>query len=393
MSVATHISEAMIHSSWIRKMFEEGAKLKAQFGEDNVYDFSLGDPDVPQPESFYTTLKALASKPDPKAHGYMPNAGFTTTRDAIAKKVAKDHHVDIQGKHVIMTCGAAGGLNVALKTILNPGEEVIVPKPCFAEYQFYISNHNGVITLVSTNADFSLDVDALEKAINDKTRAVLINSPNNTTGVIYSHDDITRLSSLLERYSNKYGKPIYLLSDEPYRELIYDGSTVPSILSHYNYSMVVSSFSKTMSLPGERIGYIAINPSMPDADIIMAGLILCNRILGFVNAPALMQRIIERIAFDRVDVNAYAIRRDMFCNGLKGAGYSFITPKGAFYVFCKSPIEDDVIFVKHLLNFNILAVPGVGFGGPGYFRLAFCVPEKVIEKSIPQFKKALEMLK
>ena len=196
----------------------------------------------------------------------MPNAGFTTTRDAIAKKVAKDHHVDIQGKHVIMTCGAAGGLNVALKTILNPGEEVIVPKPCFAEYQFYISNHNGVITLVSTNADFSLDVDAIEKAINDKTRAVLINSPNNPTGVIYSHDDITRLSSLLERYSNKYGKPIYLLSDEPYRELIYDGSTVPSILSHYNYSMVVSSFSKTMSLPGERIGYIAINPSMPDAD-------------------------------------------------------------------------------------------------------------------------------
>ncbi|HQG41546.1 MAG TPA: pyridoxal phosphate-dependent aminotransferase, partial [Spirochaetota bacterium] len=324
---------------------------------------------------------------------YMPNAGFTTTRDAIAKKVAKDHHVDIQGKHVIMTCGAAGGLNVALKTILNPGEEVIVPKPCFAEYQFYISNHNGVITLVSTNADFSLDVDALEKAINDKTRAVLINSPNNPTGVIYSHDDITRLSSLLERYSNKYGKPIYLLSDEPYRELIYDGSTVPSILSHYNYSMVVSSFSKTMSLPGERIGYIAINPSMPEADIIMAGLILCNRILGFVNAPALMQRIVERIAFDRVDVNAYAVRRDMFCNGLKDAGYSFITPKGAFYVFCKSPIEDDVIFVKHLLNFNILAVPGVGFGGPGYFRLAFCVPEKVIEKSIPQFKKALEMLK
>ncbi|HPP49780.1 MAG TPA: pyridoxal phosphate-dependent aminotransferase [Spirochaetota bacterium] len=392
MSVATYIAEAMTRSSWIRKMFEEGARLKAQFGEENVYDFSLGNPDVTPPKSFFSTLQSLASQPDPKAHGYMPNAGFMSARTTIAKKVAKDHSIDISGDYVILTCGAAGGLNVALKTILNPGEEVIVPKPYFVEYGFYIANHNGIINLVPTKSDFALDIDAIEKAINEKTRAVLINSPNNPTGVIYSHEDITRLAALLQRYSEKFGKPIYLLSDEPYRELVYDNSTVPSILSHYTHSMVVSSFSKTLSLPGERIGYIAINPSMPEADIVMAGLILCNRILGFVNAPALMQRVVEKIAFDTVDVKAYSTRRDMICEGLQKAGYSFVKPKGAFYVFCKSPLEDDVVFVKHLLNFNILAVPGVGFGGPGFFRLAFCVPEKVIEKSMPQFKKALESL-
>lgn len=392
MSVATYISEAMIRSSWIRKMFEEGARLKAQYGEDNVYDFSLGNPDVSPPQSFFTTLQALASAKEPKLHGYMPNAGFTAARGTIARKVAKDHSIDIGAEHIILTCGAAGGLNVALKTILNPGEEVIVPKPYFVEYGFYVSNHNGVITLVDTKPDFSLDIEAIEKAITVKTRAVLINSPNNPTGAIYSHEDISRLASLIKRYSEKFGKPIYLLSDEPYRELVYDGAAVPSILAHYTHSIVISSFSKTLSLAGERIGYIAISSAMPEADNVMAGLILCNRVLGFVNATALMQRIIEKIAFDTVDVNAYKTRRDMICQGLHEAGYSFFNPKGAFYVFCKSPIEDDVVFVKHLLNFNILAVPGVGFGGPGNFRLAFCVPESVIEKSMPQFKKAIESL-
>jgi aspartate aminotransferase len=325
-------------------------------------------------------------------HGYMPNAGFDEVREAIARMVTETHGIDIRGENIVMTCGAAGGLNVVLKTILNPDDQVIVPKPYFAEYGFYIDNHGGKIVLVDTNDDFSLNIQTIKDAINDKTAAVLINSPNNPTGRVYSEDEIQSLSDLLKRGTDK-GKTIYLVSDEPYRDIVYDNREVPSILRFYEQSVVVTSYSKSLSIPGERIGYIAINPACGEVDSLMSGFILCNRILGFVNAPALMQRLVARLGSLSVDVSTYKRRRDLLIEGLSDAGYQYVVPQGAFYLFCKSPIEDDVEFVRYLQRYNILVVPGSGFGGPGYFRIAYGVPERVIAKAIPRFKEALVDLK
>jgi aspartate aminotransferase len=376
-------------SSWIRKMFEEGARLKEEFGSDNVYDFSLGNPDLEPPEEFFKAIKGCTENRKAGAHGYMPNSGFPEVRDIIAGKVSKEHNIDIDGNSMVMTCGAAGGMNVILKTILEPGEEVIVIKPYFAEYGFYISNHQGVTKTVDSNEDFSLNIGKIEKAITDKTRAIIINSPNNPTGKIYSIEDLKSLASLLEGRSPG-GRPVFLLSDEPYREIVYDGKIVPPLLSLYNNSLVINSYSKSLSLPGERIGYIAVNPGIQDYSLIMAGLNLCNRILGFVNAPALMQRVVAELCDITVNLDLYKSRRDMLSEGLKNAGYDFIEPEGAFYIFCKSPVPDDVEFVRHLQKYNILAVPGSGFGGPGYLRIAYCVSENVIKKALPEFEKALK---
>lgn len=389
MTVSIKIKESIERSSWIRKMFEEGAKLKAQFGPENVFDFSLGNPDLDPPEEFFAVLKDMSNNKTKGVHGYMPNAGFQNVRDSIAKKVARDHKVDITGNSIIMTCGAAGGMNVALKTILDAGDEVIVIKPFFAEYGFYISNHNGVMVQVDSNKDFSLSIENIDRAITDKTRAIIINSPNNPTGKIYSESEIDSLCRLLDSKKTG-GRPIFLISDEPYREIVYDGKTVSPILSKYRNAIVINSYSKSLSLPGERIGYIAISPNMENHDLVMAGLNLCNRILGFVNAPALMQRIVSQLNDVSVAVDIYKKRRDIFAKGLRDAGYSFVDPEGAFYLFVKTPTDDDVAFISHLQKFNILAVPGIGFGGPGYMRLAYCVSESVIEKSLPKFKEALE---
>ncbi len=387
MPVSRYISEAMEKSSWIRRMFEEGTVLKAKFGAQNVFDFSLGNPDLSPPESFFNALNTLCSERQNGRHGYMPNSGFPEVTAAMAKKVRNDHEVNIEGRHIVMTCGAAGGLNVVLKTILNKGDEVIVPRPFFVEYGFYVENHGGVLVQVDTNDDFSLNIGNIERAISPKTRAILINSPHNPTGTVYSETQIIELARLLEKQT---GRIIYMVADEPYREIVFDGVTVPGILKHYRQSIAVTSFSKTLSLPGERIGYIAVNPSCAEVEKLMGGLILSNRILGFVNAPALMQRAVALLIEAAVDIDAYRRRRDLLVNGLYGAGYNFPKPSGAFYVFCKSPASDDVAFVRHLLRFNILAVPGVGFAGPGYFRLAYCVSEDVISGSLPKFKEALQ---
>jgi aspartate aminotransferase len=391
MSIAGYIKESIEKSSWIRKMFEEGIKLKAQFGEENVYDFSLGNPDLDPPAKFFEVLRGLSSESKKGAHGYMPNAGYTDVRQTIAAKVSKEQGVAVPPENIVMTCGAAGGLNAVLKTILNPGDEVVVSKPYFVEYNFYISNHNGVTKLVESNPDFSLNIENIRKAINGKTKAVLINSPNNPTGRVYPEKLIRELSDMLESF-NKKGQTIYLLSDEPYREIVYDNIKVPGTMAGYSQSIVVNSYSKSLSIPGERIGYIAVNPACNEVDSLMAGIILCNRILGYVNAPALMQRIVARLTDVTVDITPYRKRRDLLAGGLTEAGYSFPMPEGAFYIFCKSPVDDDVAFVRHLQKFNILAVPGSGFGGPGYFRMAYCVPEDVIKRSIPKFKEALEKL-
>lgn len=392
MAVAKKIAESIERSSWIRKMFEEGARLKAIHGEENVYDFTLGNPDVDPPAEFFRQLKQLSSSASKGVHGYMSNAGYPETRTSIAQKVSREQGIQVPMEGVIMTCGAAGALNMVLKTILDPGDQVIVPRPYFVEYGFYIQNHGGEMVLAETNEDFSLNVGNIESAITDRTRAILINSPHNPTGTVYSEKNIQELSDCVNRLSVK-GSTIYLISDEPYRDIVYDNVSVAGIFKQCAQAIIVTSYSKSLSIPGERIGYCAVNPRCRDFDRLMAGLILSNRILGYVNAPAMMQRIVASLNDIVVDIEPYKRRRDLFVKGLKDAGFTFTEPSGAFYIFCKAPGGDDVAFIRHLQQYNILAVPGVGFGGPGYFRIAYCVSEESIKKALPVFKRAFAEFK
>jgi aspartate aminotransferase len=390
MPVAERIKGFIERSSWIREMFEAGNKLKAEIGPDKVYDFSLGNPDLEPPARFTEVLRELVNSDAPGTHAYMANAGWPDVRASVAEYAGSEYGVKLTGDDIIMTCGAGGALNVALKTVLNPGDEVIVPRPYFVEYNFYVDNHNGVIKLVDTNPDFTLNLDNIAAAATSKTRAVLINSPNNPTGVVYPEANLKELSGLLEKMSAKAGRPVVLISDEPYRKIVYDGLTVPSVFTHYQYVLCLTSYSKDLSLPGERIGFLAVHPDVPDKKTLIAGLVLNNRILGYVNAPALMQRAVARLQGVSVDINVYRRRRDLFVKGLKEAGYELTVPQGAFYLFPRTPIPDDVAFIRELQKENILGVPGSGFGGPGHFRLTYCVPETVIEKSLPGFKRARE---
>jgi aspartate aminotransferase len=322
----------------------------------------------------------------------MPNAGYPEVRAAVARKIREDEGVEIDENCIVMTVGAGGALNVVLKTILNLDDEIIIPKPFFVEYVFYIDNHGGKAVLVSTLGDFSLDLKAIEDAITPKTAAVLINSPNNPTGKVYSEEDIQALSALLTKKSAEIGRAIVLISDEPYRGITYDGMLVPSILRAYANSIVVTSFSKDLSLPGERLGYIAMNPKMDEAEVTANGLVLSNRILGFVNAPALMQKAVKNVLREIVDVSVYKRRRDRLYKALTSFGYECVKPEGAFYLFPKSPIPDDVAFVSALQKKLILTVPGAGFGGPGYFRIAYCVSDETIEGSLKGFEEAIKEL-
>lgn len=390
MSISRKIKAAISQSSMIRKMFEEGAILKKKFGADQVYDFSLGNPNVEPPPNFKKELTMIAQEIISNKHGYMPNAGYAETRQVIAAKINKMHGLSLDGDHVIMSCGAGGALNVIFKTLLDPQDEVIVPVPFFMEYTAYVDNYGGVLHTVKTRADFSLDVDAIAAAINDKTKAVLINSPNNPTGKVYSERNIADLARIMEKKSKEMKKTIYLVSDEPYSEIVYDNVTVPNIFSLYQNSIIAYSYSKTLSLPGERIGYIAVNPDIEEAAELLNALILCTRISGFVNAPALMQRIVARLQDVKVDVDVYKRKRDLLCSGLTKAGYKFEKPMGAFYLFPQSPIPDDVAFIQMLLKRNILVVPGSAFGSPGYFRIAFCVDDATIINSINGFAETIK---
>lgn len=389
MAIAKKIKSSISHSSMIRKMFEEGAVMKQKYGADKVFDFSLGNPNVEPPDAFKKELIRLASKQIALKHGYAPNAGFVETRQAIATQVNKTCGLNLSADHIIMSCGAAGALNVIFKSLLDPNDEVIVPMPYFVEYPFYIDNYGGVTKLVKTKKDFSLDIEAISGAISRKTKAVLINSPNNPTGKVYSSKNIQTLAALLKKRGKEFRKTIYLISDEPYNEIVYDKVNVPSVLKSYANSIVACSYSKTLSLPGERIGYIAINPAIDDGRDLISALILCTRILGFVHAPALMQRIVAKLQNAAVDVKVYQKKRDLLCNGLSKTGYTFVKPQGAFYLFVKSPIPDDMTFVKILLQKNVLVVPGSGFGAPGYFRIAYCVEDKTIINSMRGFAEAI----
>ncbi len=388
MGIAKKMRTFAEKSSWIRKMFEEGTRMKAEFGQDNVFDFSLGNPDVPPPPLFYSVIREVIDNETPGIHGYMPNQGFPFVREALAKKLSKEQMVPIQGSDILMTCGAAGALNVIFKALLDPGDEVITPSPYFVEYGMYVDNHGGVLNPVPTDAEFNLDLTAIEAALNERTKIVLINSPNNPTGQIYSADSLKKLGDLLKKAGEKFKHTIYVVSDEPYRNIVFDGHTVAPLMTASSNTIVASSYSKELSLPGERIGFIAVHPEMDGKQEMLGALTLANRILGFVNAPALMQRVVAQLQEASVDSAIYAKRLDAFCPILDAAGIKYVRPKGAFYLFPQAPIEDDVRFCQLLQQEKILAVPGRGFGLPGHFRLAFCVDEKVIRASAEGFKKA-----
>ncbi|MDR0723215.1 MAG: pyridoxal phosphate-dependent aminotransferase [Treponema sp.] len=389
MPIASSIREALGSASLIRKMFEEGNQLKKQYGADKVFDFSIGNPDIEPPPAFHRVFTKLAKEDKKGSHGYMPNGGYPEVREALAGKVSREQGLTLDGSHIVMAAGAAGGLNVVLKAILNPGDEVIVSRPYFMEYKAYVANHGGRLVEVDTLPDFNLNIPAIKAGLSEKTAAVLINSPHNPTGRIYPAKTIAELAELLQSWGNQSGRLPYLIADEPYREIAYTVQ-VPSILSAYSESVVVNSYSKSLSLPGERIGYIGVSPAIHDKDEVVNALIYTTRILGFVNAPALMQRIVAELTFARVDVKVYARRRDAFKQVLDAAGITYAEPEGAFYLFCQVPKGDDPAFVDHLKQYRILGVPGSGFGKPGWIRFAYCVDEKLIQASAAAFKQALE---
>jgi len=393
MAIAAKMEGFIEQASWIRKMFEEGAVMKQKYGAENVFDFSLGNPNVDPPESFYETLEEAVKQRGVAYHEYMPNSGYPSVRASLAEYLSSVHGKAFAADHIIMTCGAAGALNIALKAVLNPGDEIISPKPFFPEYFFYTDNHGGVLKLAATKEDFSLDMEAIEKELSAKTAAIIINSPNNPTGAIYDEQQLAALGDLLTQAEKKYGRSIYLIADEPYRKIVYDGAVVPSIFKVYKNSILGTSYSKDLSLAGERIGYIAANPEADDVKKLVAAMTLANRILGFVNAPALMQRIVGKLQGECVDITKYKNKRDTLCAGLVEAGFEIKKPLGAFYLFPKTPIADDVKFVDILKEERILTVRGSGFGGPGHIRLSYCIPDWVIEKSIPGFKRAVQKVK
>ena len=381
MAVSRKIQQQMSQGSWIRRMFEEGVTLKKQYGEDRVFDLSLGNPVMEPPPEFRAELLRLAQDSLSGTHRYMPNAGYTETRAAVAEELAKETGLDFTAREVVMTCGAGGGLNVVLKTLLDPGQEVIIFAPYFVEYVFYVDNHGGLGKILRTD-----DLDALESAITANTRVVLINSPNNPSGVVYSTGLLEELGRLLQRKEAQFGTEIFLVSDEPYRKLLFDGLEYPHVFYHHVRSIVVASHSKDLALPGERIGYAAVNPNYEGRAEVVDGLIHCIRTLGFVNAPALMQHIVRHLQGVTINVGEYQRKRDLLYKNLTDMGYSLVRPQGAFYMFPRSPIEDDEAFARALQKHNVLVVPGQGFGYPGYFRISYCVDDRTIEGSLEGFR-------
>jgi len=389
--IAGAIQTQMAGSSWIRRMFEKGLELKKQFGAGNVYDFSLGNPDIPPPPCAADALHGLADHvAQPFGMGYCPNAGLPEFREALAAHLSVQQQTAVQAAQVVVTCGAAGALTSFFRAVLEPGDEVLCPAPYFVEYGSYCGHFGGVLKAVpSLPPDFQPDVAAIEAAVTERTRVLLINSPNNPTGCVYSQQTLTALAPLVNRATATRTRPLFLLSDEPYRFLAYDGSVVPPILPLSPFALVLGSFSKNLSMAGERVGYLVANPAMPDMATLMSAVTLTNRTLGFVNAPVLGQRLAMALLDQGVDVAVYARRRAAMARVLREAGIRFALPQGAFYFFPEAPGGDDQAFVQALLAQNVLAVPGRGFGFSGYFRLSFSVEDSVIERSATGFHAAV----
>jgi len=374
--------------SWIRRMFEEGIAMKKQFGEANIYDLSLGNPVMEPPPEFKREIKRLADHPWKGMHGYMVNAGYPETRAAVAEQLKKETGINLTQNDIIMSVGAAGAINVALKTILDPGDEVIVFIPWFVDYFNYIENHDGVVKPLPTDENFMPRLDVLEKNIGPRTKAVLTNSPNNPTGVVYGAAVLEKIAAILRKKEKEYGGPIFLINDEPYKKIIYDGLKYASPLSFHRHSIICTSHSKDLSIPGERIGYIALHPDVEDHDDMIRGFVFCTRVLGFINAPAFMQNVVTKLQGVSINVGEYQRHRDFIYNHLKRFGYTVNKPEGAFYIFPKCPIEDDVAFVHELQHeHHVLTVPGIAFGLHGYFRLVYCVDDALLEKSMPGLEK------
>ena len=390
MSISDWVIQSMSKGSWIRKMFEEGNNMKQRYGAENVFDLSLGNPIMEPPSEFSQELKRLVEESLPGTHRYMENAGYPETRAAVTVQLSLETGIKFTLNDIVMTCGAAGAMNVALKTILNRGDETIIFAPFFAEYENYIENHNGVVRILPADEQFVPRLDVLEDAINPRTKAVVINSPNNPSGAVYSEAFIHQLGALLQKKGEQYGMPIYLISDEVYRKIIFDGLEYPSPLCHYHNTIIATSHSKDLALPGERIGYLAVHPECHQQAELLAGFIHCNRILGFVNAPALMQNIVRNLQGVTVAVAEYQRQRDFLYTNLTGMGYSIVKPQGAFYMFPESPLEDDVAFTREMQQLKVLVVPGTGFATPGYFRISYCVDDRTLEGSLTGFKKAAE---
>ncbi|MFW2489285.1 pyridoxal phosphate-dependent aminotransferase [Clostridium chromiireducens] len=387
--ISNRLKSLISNSTTIRAMFEEGKRLSKIHGEENVFDFSIGNPNVEPPENIKEVIIDILNEESPNfVHGYMHNSGYEDVRDTISTFLNKKYNLSLTGKNLVMTCGAAGGLNIIFESILNPGDEIITFSPYFGEYKNYVETFHGILTTVPTNTEnFEPDLEALANAITSKTKAILINTPNNPTGAIYSKDVLRGLTHVLNVKEKELNTSIYLISDEPYREIVYDDVEVPCILKYYNNSFIAYSYSKSLSLPGERIGYVVTNSLMNDFDEMMAALNISNRVLGFVNAPSLFQRVIAKTIGSEVDVNIYKKNRDLLYNHLVSLGFTCFKPQGAFYLFPKSPIEDDKKFCEDAKQFNLLLVPGSTFGCPGHVRLAYCTSYEKIEKSLQAFDK------
>lgn len=394
--ISEKMKKAVGGNSVIRAMFEEGKRLSDIYGADNVFDFSIGNPNVEPPETIKKAIIEILEEESPnKIHGYMNNSGYEDVREAIAKDINKRHGLDLTFKNIVMTVGAAGGLSIIFKTILNPDDEVITLSPYFGEYRNYVTDHGGKLVIVPTHmGTFEPDLVALEAAINPKTKAIIINNPNNPTGVIYKEEVIKGLAALLTRKSEEFNTCIFIVSDEPYRELVYEDIKIPYMLNYYKNSFIGYSYSKSLSLPGERIGYVAFSNDMDDIDDVAQGLNIATRSIGYVNAPSLFQRVIAKCLDSEVDVSIYKKNRDLLYGHLISLGFECTKPEGAFYLFVKALIPDDTAFAAAAKKYNLLIVPGSAFGCPGYFRLAYCTSYTKIEKSLDAWTKlAKEFIK
>lgn len=387
--IAEKMKGMVAGSSAIRAMFEEGTRMAEQFGAENVYDFSLGNPNVPAPASVKKAIMELLEEEDPVVlHGYTnSNSGYADVRETVAASLNRRFGTSFEGKNIIMTVGAAGGLNVILKTLINPGDEVITFAPYFGEYRSYVNNYDGVLVEISPDTDtFQPKLAEFEEKITPKTKAVIVNTPNNPTGVVYSENTIKKMAAVMEAKQKEYGTQIYLISDEPYRELVYDGAEVPYLTKYYDNTIVGYSYSKSLSLPGERIGYLVIPDEVADSQTVLSAANVATRILGFVNAPTLQQKVVAKCIDEETDISFYDRNRETLYNGLKDCGFSCIKPEGAFYLFVKSPVEDEKEFCAAAKKYHILMVPGSSFACPGYVRLAYCVSHETIVNALPKFK-------
>ena len=388
MPISKSLAAQIENSSWIRRLFEEGVRMKQERGADAVFDFSLGNPDVEPPPAVLAELQSVVSGNRPGSHGYMPNPGYSAVRERVAEKLRHETGLPFSAEDIFMTVGSAGACNVILKSILDPGDEVIVLVPFFAEYQFYIANHAGRMILVDTDDTFLPDVERIAAAITPRTRAIILNTPNNPTGRVYPESILRDLEQLLSRLDQS-GQPILVISDEPYKSYVFDGNKQPEVASFISNTVICNSWSKSMGLAGERIGYLALSPRLADAVQLRQACAFSNRILGFINAPAIWQWVMLKTADETIDPAHYQHRRNVFCDALEAIGYEVRRPEGAFYLFLKTPIPDDIAFVKRLAVEGVLAVPGTGFGRSGYIRLSLTIPLERIKKSIGGFERAL----